>query len=112
MKLIVKDENIKNEYEIKNELDLIEGIKDYAQVFLPEDDDVAADLYIANEYDELSNGLFFYYQDDYLNCAINCFLLLKEVILMNDLSSMIDKLDDFNKLFKKANYNIEFSIEN
>lgn len=110
MKLIVKDENIKNEYEIKNEKDLIEGIKDYAQIFVPDGDDIAYDLYNADEYEELNSGLFFYYKDEYLNCAINCFNLLKEVVLMNNVNDMIDKLDEFNETFKRAGYDIEFNV--
>lgn len=112
MKLVVKDENRRSEYEVKDVNDLIEGIKDYCQYFLPEYDDLAGDFYKDNEYDALVDTMYYYYVDSpYRRGAVACFTLLKDVVVLNDMKDIINKLPEFNNIFKDAEANIAFSME-
>ena len=45
MRLLVFEEGKKHVYEINNKEDLINGIKDFVQLFIPEDDELLYDLY-------------------------------------------------------------------
>ena len=65
VKLVVKNGNITNEYEIHNKDDLVEGIKDYVQVFLPEGNDYILELYNFCEYEKVLDEITKYNNDNY-----------------------------------------------
>ena len=106
-KLIIKENNQKEERNIN---DLLEVLKEYGSLFLPSGDDLALDIYYEEDYYELIKGFDFYYSGDYLKGAIKYMSLLDEFNKMNDLDSLIGKLDEFNEAFKLCNINISYTI--
>lgn len=133
MKLLVFENGKKHEYMINKKEDLIEGIKDFVQIFIPEDNDLLIDLYNNSEYDELQKEFVKLNQINlnYLNSrkidsderayrfmkmmhnitsskeAIN---LLDKIEKMDNLSDICHEIDEFVKLFKMADYDIEMAL--
>jgi len=127
MDLMVKRNTENRGYIIKNREELIEVIKKYVAVFLPEDDDYAYEMFQEGNYDDLIDDLKLYQNDNinYFKAKNNnstmikeliekyeninkIFMLLGEVEKLNGLNEIANKLEDFNDLFGKVDYNVYF----
>ncbi len=127
MDLMVKRNTENRGYIIKNKEELIEVIKKFVAVFLPEDDDYAYEMFQEGNYDDLIDDLKLYQNDNinyfkakdnnstmikeliekYENIN-NIFMLLGEVEKFDNLKDIANKLEDFNDLFFKVGYEVNF----
>ena len=130
MRLLIFQDGVKHEYQINCKESIIEGIKDFVQLFLPEDDELLYDLYKNSQYEELKKEIVKLNQInlDYLYCKemdederafslmkmINHNISTKEAIelldkieKMDNLSDIYIEFDNFERLFKMADYDIE-----
>ena len=133
MRLLVFEEWKKHVYEINNKEDLIEGIKDFVQLFIPEDDELLYDLYKNSEYEELKeefvklNQINLNYLDSrkmdederslsFIKMLHNnistreAIELLEKIEKMDNLSDICHEIDEFVKKFKMADYDVEMLI--
>jgi len=133
MRLLVFEEGKKHVYEINNKEDLIEGIKDFVQLFIPEDDELLYDLYKNSEYEELKeefvklNQINLNYLDSrkmdederslsFIKMLHNnistkeAIELLEKIEKMDNLSDICHEIDEFVRIFKMADYDIEMLI--
>ena len=133
MRLLVFEEGKKHVYEINNKEDLIEGIKDFVQLFIPEDDELLYDLYKNSEYEELKeefvklNQINLNYLDSrkmdederslsFIKMLHNnistreAIELLEKIEKMDNLSDICHEIDEFVRIFKMADYDVEMLI--
>jgi len=132
MELIAKygtGENDFNEYEIEEKKDLIDAIKDYASFFIPINDEYGFKMLKEGNYKALLSDLKIYHDDRIkdIESKFNrpdvveeikekdksidkIFILLGEVEKLCGLNDVINRLSDFNGLFKKTNLDFVFSI--
>ena len=133
MRLLVFEEWKKHVYEINNKEDLIEGIKDFVQLFIPEDDELLYDLYKNSEYEELKeefvklNQINLNYLDSrkmdederslsFIKMLHNnistreAIELLEKIEKMDNLSDICHEIDEFVRIFKMADYDVEMLI--
>jgi len=127
MDLMVKRNTENRGYIIKNREELIDVIKKFVAVFIPEDDDYAYEMFQEDNYNDLIDDLKLYQNDNinYFKTKNNnstmikeliekyeninkIFMLLGEVEKLNGLNDIANKLEDFNDLFFKVGYEVNF----
>lgn len=133
MRLLIFENELKHEYKINSKEDIIEGIKDFVQLFIPEDDELLYDLYKNSQYEELKKEFVKLNQInlDYLNSrkmddderalafikmlhnnisTREAIELLEKIEEMGNLSDICHEIDEFVKIFKMADYDIEIAF--
>ena len=127
MRLIVKKHMENRGFVINNKEELIDVIKRYVMIFLPEDDDHAYKMFWRGHYNDLIDDLKLYQEENIkfyeakynnpktieelierYNNINKIFMLLGEVEELSNLNEIVNRLDDFNDLFGKVEYDVYF----
>ena len=111
MNLIINNKGRRFIEEINKTKDLLDILIDYGNVFLPEEDQLAQEIYNSGDYDYLIVGLDFYYKGDFLEAAISYFKSLDEVVKMSNLKDIVSKIEDFNEALLKGKVEISFLMK-
>ena len=100
--------------EIKD-IDSVDNLKDelleFAGYFIPNDCDIAVELLDKGLFDDLIEEIEVYFVKDFFNVAKEFFLEIKKIYSLNTMDEIIDEFDTLNDIFKKAKFDIKYSVE-